>query len=191
MSTVVGKSHFTPEDVLRLSGDERFELVDGQLVSTDMSALASAIAARILHGLSEVVAREDCGVVMTSEASYRCFRDDPDRIRRPDGSFIHRTRMRPQYLQGHIPIAPDLALEVVSPNDLFYEVRQKIGEYVDAGVRLIWVVNPDKREIEVYRVDGSYRLLHNGDSLDGEDIVPGFVHSLAEIFRPLPMDVSK
>ena len=75
MATVVGKSRFTPEDVLRLSGDERFELVDGQLVATETSALASAIAARILQRLTEIAARNDSGVVMTSEASYRCFPD--------------------------------------------------------------------------------------------------------------------
>jgi Uma2 family endonuclease len=94
-------------------------------------------------------------------------------------------------LVGHVRVAPDLAIEVVSPNDLFYDVRQKVGEYLNAGVRLVWILNPDKGEVDVYRVDGTYQLLKNGDSLDGEDVVPGFVVPLAEIFQPPPMDVGK
>jgi Uma2 family endonuclease len=70
------------------------------------------------------------GVVLTSDASYQFFPEEHDRVRRPDVSFIDRSRMRPEYVEGHIQIPPDLAVEVVSPNDLFYEVREKVGEYV-------------------------------------------------------------
>jgi hypothetical protein len=93
MSTVLGKSQFTPDDLLRLPGDERFELVDGQLVATEMSALASAIATRILRRLANIVEPQEAGVVMTSEATYQCFLDEPDRVRRPDA--LHSSvRMR-------------------------------------------------------------------------------------------------
>jgi Uma2 family endonuclease len=188
MSTAVGKLQFTPDDLLRMPGDDRFELVDGQLVSTEMSGLAAIVTSRICGRLGIVVESRQLGVVMTSEATYQCFAEERDRIRRPDSSFIHRSRMRPEYLEGHIPIPPDLAVEVVSPNDSFYEVRQKVGEYIQAGVRLIWIVNPAKREIDVYRASGTTLLVTNGDSLDGEDVVPGFRYPLAEIFQPPPMD---
>jgi Uma2 family endonuclease len=94
--------------------------------------------------------------------------------------------MRPEYLTGHIPIAPDLAVEIVSPNDLFVEVRRKASEYMRAGVRLTWIVNPDEREVQVYRGNGTYLLVQNGDALDGEDVIPGFRCPLAEIFLPPP-----
>jgi Uma2 family endonuclease len=91
-------------------------------------------------------------------------------------------------MTGHVRIAPDLAVEVVSPNDLFYDVRQKVGEYIAAGVRLVWVVNPDKREIDVYRANGTYQLVQHGDVLSGEDVLTGFSVPLAQIFVPPPMD---
>lgn len=188
MSTVVGKSRFTPDDLLQMPSEERFELVDGQLVSTEMSGLAAAVASRIVRRLGNIVESQQLGVVFTSDASYRCFAEEPDRVRRPDASFIHRSRLRPEYLQGHISISPDLAVEVVSPNDLFFDVRRKAGEYVRAGVRLVWVVNPEEREVQVFRGNGTYLLVQNGDSLDGEDVVPGFRCPLAEIFQLPPMD---
>lgn len=188
MSTVLGKPQFTPDDVLAMPHGERYELVDGQLVSTEMSGIAAWIASRINRRLGDVNDAQGLGAVLTSDASYQCFAEDPDRIRRPDVSFIHRSRMRPQYLIGHIPIAPDLAVEVVSPNDLFFDVRRKAGEYMRAGVRLIWVVNPEEREVQVYRGNGTYQLVQNGESLDGEDVIPGFRCPLAEIFQPPPMD---
>jgi Uma2 family endonuclease len=134
-----------------------------------------------------VVDAQALGVVFTSDASFQCFPEEPDRVRRPDVSFIHRMRMQSDYLRGHIPVPPDLAVEVVSPNDLFFDVRRKAGEYVRAGVRLVWVVNPEEREVQVFRGNGTYQLVQNGDSLDGEDVVSGFRCSLTEIFQPPPM----
>lgn len=187
MSMVVGKSRFTPDDVLRLEGEERLELVDGQLASSEKSGLAAWIASQINASLVQLVQRDQIGVVFTSDASYRCFKDDPDRVRRPDVSFIHRLRMKPEYLVGHVPIHPDLAVEVVSPNDSYYEVRQKVAEYIEAGVRLVWVVDPETRIIDVYRANRTSQVVQNGDMLDGEDVVPGFTIALAEIFKPPPM----
>jgi Uma2 family endonuclease len=191
MSTVLGKSEFTPEDLLRLSGDDRFELVQGQLVSTEMSGLAAFIAYHVAWHLGNVVRPAQLGTLFTSDASYQCFAEAPDRVRRPDVSFIHRSRMQPEYLQGHIPVPPDLAVEVVSPNDLFYDVRQKVGEYLRAGVRLVWVVNPVKEEVDVYRANGTSVLARAGDCLEGEDVIPGFRCPLADIFQRPPMDSQK
>lgn len=188
MTTIVGKSQFTPEDLLRLPGDDRFELVHGQLVTTEMSGLAAMLAYRIAKLLGNLIDPQTLGVIFTSDASYQCFPDDPSKVRRPDVSYIQRSRMRPEFLKGHIPVPPDLAVEVVSPSDLFVDVRRKAGEYVQAGVRLVWVVNPDEREIQVFRGNGTYQLVQNGDSLHGEDVVPGFSCTLAELFQPPPMD---
>jgi Uma2 family endonuclease len=191
MSTVTGKSRFTPEDVLRLEGEERFELVDGQLVSIEMSALAAIVTSRINAYVTHYVSPRELGVVLNSEASFQCYTDDPDRIRRPDTSFIERSRMQPEYLEGHIPIPPDLAIEVVSPNDRFYDVQDKVVEYLQAGVRLVWVLNPKTREIHVYPSGGLSTVLKIGDALDGGVVIPGFRCPLAEIFAPLPMGAQR
>jgi Uma2 family endonuclease len=183
MAMITDKRPVTPEELLKLSDEDRLELVDGQLVSTEMSGFAALVASRINRRLGNVIEPGQLGVLLTSDASYQCFADDPARIRRPDVSFLHRSRIKAEYLEGHIPIAPDLAVEVVSPNDLFYDVRRKANEYIRSGVRLVWVVNPQQREVEVYRADGTYSLVENGSSLDGEDVIPGFSCPLAELFE--------
>lgn len=188
MITAPRKARFTPDDLLAMEGDERFELVDGHLVSTDMSGLAAAIASRLVLRLAALVESQNLGLVMTSDASYRCFAEDVERVRRPDVSFIERSRLRPELLIGHIPIAPDLAVEVVSPGDLFVDVRRKVGEYLRAGVRLVWVINPDEAEVQVFRVGGTYSLVRSGETLDGEEVVPGLRIPLAELFAIPALD---
>jgi Uma2 family endonuclease len=189
MITAPRKARFTPDDLLMMEGDERFELVDGHLVSTDMSGLAAAIASRLVLRLAALVESQNLGLVMTSDASYRCFAEDVERVRRPDVSFIERSRLRPELLIGHIPIAPDLAVEVVSPGDLFVDVRRKVGEYLRAGVRLVWVINPDEAEVQVFRVGGTYSLVRSGEFLDGESVVPGLSIPLAELFAIPALDI--
>jgi Uma2 family endonuclease len=83
---------------------------------------------------------------------------------------------------GYIRISPDLAVEVLSPNDLAYEVDQKVEEYFSVGVRLIWVINPEKRTVIVYRPDGTATKLSEKDTLEGEEVLPGFSCSISAFF---------
>ena len=83
---------------------------------------------------------------------------------------------------GYIYIAPDLAVEVVSPNDTAYEVWRKVLEYLDAGVALVWVIDPEARTAQIYRRDGSTDLLREDGELSGEDVLPEFRCRLATIF---------
>ena len=83
-------------------------------------------------------------------------------------------------------IPPDLVVEVVSPNDLAYEIDEKVQEYLDAGVQLVWVVNPALRTVRIYRADGTISGLHESDELSGENIVPGFHCPIANLFPPRP-----
>src|SRR5262249_10914622 len=101
---------------------------------------------------------------------------------------IHAGRLPGDELpDGHVTIPPDLAVEVVSPNDLFYEVDRKVQEYLQAGVRLVWVVNPDCRLGWVHRADGSVGCVREQDELTGEDVLPAFRCPLRLIFqRPTP-----
>jgi Uma2 family endonuclease len=108
---------------------------------------------------------------------------DPDTVRAPDVSFISRERLTPgRRYPGYWEGAPDLAVEVVSPNDSAQGLRDKIAEYLAAGTRLIWVVYPRTRTVTVYRANGTLEERSVGQTLDGEDVVPGFSLSVADVF---------
>jgi Uma2 family endonuclease len=107
-------------------------------------------------------------------------------VRYPDGSFIRRGRLpddKPP--KGHIRIAPDIALEVVSPNDAAEAIQIKIDEYLRAGVRLVWVVYPSTRQIFVHRPDSSVSRLTAADELTGEDVLPGLSCRVADFFASI------
>ena len=108
--------------------------------------------------------------------------DRPDNIRSPDVSFVAAGRFadgRPPV--GFIPFAPDLAVEVLSPSDRRGDVLEKVGEYLDAGTRLVWVIDPEKRMAVVYRSLTDIRVIAEADVLDGEDVVPGFACPLKDV----------
>jgi Uma2 family endonuclease len=100
-------------------------------------------------------------------------------------SFIRHGRLPGERIpRGDILITPDLAVEVVSPNDLYNEVDVKVSEYLDVGVSLVWVVNPEARTACVYRPGGTARRLRENDEIDGGDVLPGFRCRVAEFFPP-------
>jgi len=182
---ITSTTRFTPADLLRMPDGDRFELVDGQLVETDMSLRADLVKTRILVLLQAHCERNAIGSAV-SETSYQCFPDDPDRVRRPDVSVIRRERLTDSIMTGHVPIPPDLAVEVVSPNDIFYDVERKVEEYLGAGVRLVWVVNPDTQAVHVYRANRTGMLIHSSDEVSGDDVIPGFKCKVEEFFKILP-----
>ena len=103
-----------------------------------------------------------------------------------DVSFIRRGRLPGERIpDGHMSIAPDLAVEVVSPNDLAYDVDDKIDLYLASGIQLIWVVFPETRSIEVIRADGTATRLRADQEITGESVLPGFVAKVAGFFPPL------
>ena len=104
-------------------------------------------------------------------------------MRSPDISFVKRRRFKAGVPKGFIPFAPDLAVEVLSPADSPRYVLDKVGEYLEAGVRLVWVVDPEARSASVYRSLTDVRTLsEKGDALAGEDVFPGFRCRLRDIF---------
>jgi Uma2 family endonuclease len=103
-------------------------------------------------------------------------------VRSPDISFVARGRFKKGAVpKGFIPFAPDLAVEVLSPEDCSRFVLDKVGEYLDAGVRMVWVLDPNARSASIYRSLTSVRTLSANDALNGEDVLPGFRCRLREI----------
>jgi Uma2 family endonuclease len=180
-------ARYTPEDLLTMPDGERFELVNGELVERDMRLLSSVVGTEVLRLLGNYVRENNLGWVPSSECGYQCFDFAPRMVRRPDASFISLARLSADQLnQGHVPLPPDLAVEVVSPNDLFYEVEHKVGEYLRAHVRLVWVINPDERTVAVHRPDGTGLRLLEDQELTGEDVIPGFRCRVGDLFPPQP-----
>jgi Uma2 family endonuclease len=181
------KRAVTPEDLLRMPKEQqrRYELVDGQLVERSMAATSSAVAMEIGHILTEYSKRSYPGLILGSDQGYQCFPHRPNNVRYPDISFIAKPRLSPQLAEGHIRIAPDLVVELLSPNDLARDVSQRIQDYLRAGVRLVWVVDPEGRTVQVYRQGRQGVILSEADELDGDDVLPGFRVAVRDLFRPL------
>jgi Uma2 family endonuclease len=181
--SVAAPRTYTPEELLTLPENDQYELVDGQLVEKAMGAESDGVAVEIAAVIRDLVRAQRLGRVFGSSTGYRCFPDDPNRIRRPDASFIRQGRLpRDRVPRGYISIAPDLAVEVISPHDLYSEVDQKVREYLDARVELVWVFNPDARTVHVYRADGTSALLTAEHLLDGGNVLPGFRYRVGDLF---------
>jgi Uma2 family endonuclease len=125
------------------------------------------------------------GEVFNSEQYYRCFADDASKSRKPDASFVSKQRLPADWQSlGFLSIPPDLAVEVTFPNDLAYEVDEKVEEYLSAGVKLVWEINPIERMVTVHRLDGTVQKLHERDVLSGEDVIPGFECRVGDLLPP-------
>jgi Uma2 family endonuclease len=183
MSTVAAKPRYTPDDLLKMPDGDRYELVDGELVERNMGWYSSLIGGELFRLLSNFCVAKSLGRVTPADASYQCFPDNPDKVRKPDVSFICLERLPAgQEPEGHCRIAPDLAAEVVSPNDLYSDVEGKVAEYLAAGVLLVWVINPPTRSARVHRADGTVTDLEESDELSGENVVPGFRCRVGDLF---------
>lgn len=187
MNVVTTKTSFTPEDLLTLPDGDQYELVDGRLVERNRGFRSGRIAGELFWLLKNHCKVNALGWVLPSDVGYQCFPDDPDRVRKPDVSFLRKERLPvEQEPEGHCRLAPDLVIEVVSPNDLFEEVTGKVEMFLSAGVLLVWVVDPDQRRVSVYRHDGTGTILRPEDELSGEDVLPGFRCRVGDLFLPPP-----
>lgn len=161
-----------------------YEIVDGQYLDlTPMSAYATWIASRLGQRLGPFVDEHALGTVVTEMLfvldSRRNLR------RRPDVAFVSTQRWpisRSLPESGDWDIVPDLAVEVVSPTDEFSDVVAKLREYFEYGVRRVWVILPEQRQVYVYDSPTTVRILSAGDSLPGGEILPGFSIPLASLF---------
>jgi Uma2 family endonuclease len=185
MNAVAEKLTTTPDELLAMPDEKDFELVDGQRVERNVGSMSSWVGGRLYRLLSEYRDTHALGLVWPADNGFRCFPDDPNQVRKPDVSFVRRGRLaddRPP--DGYVTVAPDLAVEVLSPNDLALEVDHKITEYLGAGVGLVWVVNPEARAVRVHRADWTVAWLRESDELSGEGVLPGFACRVDAIFPP-------
>jgi Uma2 family endonuclease len=174
----------TADELLRLPrGRFRYELVKGELIT--MSPAGSehgAIVVNMTVLLAQHVKANNLGVVFGAETGFKVA-ENPDTVLAPDVAFISQEHIPESGIpKKYWPGAPDLAVEVLSPGDTAREVEQKVGQWLAAGARLVWTINPKHRTVTVHRSSKDASTLSENDELDENDVVPGFHCRVSEIF---------
>jgi Uma2 family endonuclease len=174
----------TAEDLERLNlPNKRTELVRGALIVREPAGFEhGVVAARLATRLGMFVEAQQLGVVLAAETGFTQFRA-PDTVRAPDVAFISTARLPPDRVRGFAELAPDLVAEVLSPGDTAGEVAEKVDDWLSAGSRLVWVVDPVRRNARVHRANGAVVPLTESDEFEGEDVVPGFTCPVADLLR--------
>lgn len=160
-----------------------FELVKGVPIEMPgTGGLHALIVGAVYEVLSTFVREHDLGAVFGDNTAYVLARN-PDLLRIPDVSFVSWERLPEEGVpEGFLPGAPDLAVEVVSPNDRAEDVHDKILEYLEAGSQLVWVLWPVRRSVAVHDQSGLTRELGPEDELDGGEVLPGFSVRVSKLF---------
>jgi len=157
------------------------ELVRGRLLIHEPPGMYHGeIAGKLAYLVGAVVYPRKLGRVFGQDTGFR-IASQPDTVRAPDLAFVRSARLPDPLPLGYADLAPDLVVEISSPGDRRGELLAKVGEWLDAGVRLAWVINPDRRQAQVYRLDGSVSIVDSDGSLDGEDVLTGFRCGIAEL----------
>jgi Uma2 family endonuclease len=164
-----------------------YELIDGELVETpDMSVESGWVIGKLFRLLDDWCERTKTGVALTGEVGYRCFPARPGRVRKPDVSVLLANPDTFVPGRGDSRDVPALVVEVVSPNETVYDLDARVHQFLGAGTRLVWVVNPVLRTVLVRRADGTVQLLTDPAELTGESVLPGFATPLAAFLPPVP-----
>jgi Uma2 family endonuclease len=170
----------TEADLMATPRDGRkYELVDGEIRMSPAGFRHGAVCTALVLRLLGFVKERRLGYVVDSSTGFRL---PGGNVRCPDVAFVARGRFADEKLtEGFSPLPPDLAVEVVSPEDRPRALFDKVGEYLDAGVPLVWVIDPQKRVATVYRSVTDVRTLAASDELEGENVVPGFRCRLSDL----------
>ncbi len=175
----------TAEQLLEMPEDgNRYELISGEL---RMMSPAGGRHGRVAHNVGLVlgihVRKENLGVVFAAETGFLISRD-PDTVRAPDVAYVSSARLA-QLVEdvGYLPLAPDLAGEVISPSDTFSEVEEKALGWLTAGTRMVLLIDPGTRTLHVYRSAENIVVLNEQAEVDASDVVPGWRFAVSELFR--------
>jgi len=173
----------TAEEAAEEGIQGRWELVRGRVVTCmPVQAEHGGIVSELTYQIRHFLGSPD-KAVMGPEIGFMTERN-PDTVRAPDYSLTWpeeaRARRRGAWIEG----GPNLAVEVVSPEDTWSEVQEKVDEYLAAGTQLVWVIYPDRPTIHVFRADGQFAILKRGDALTGDPVLPGFTLPVDRLFAP-------
>ena len=170
------------EELLRTRvPNKQTELVRGRLVVREPPGWRhGSVTMNLALRLGRHIEVTGAGQLLAAETGFTLFRS-PDTVRAPDIAFVRRERLPEPIPDTYPELAPDLVVEVLSPHDRPGEVLGKVGDWLEAGARLVWVIDPVRRVARIYRADGTEIKLAETESLDGEDVLPGFNCGVATI----------
>jgi len=182
MSTGAPARSYTAEQAQFEAGADSWELIDGVLLDISPPGGEHGGCVDNLHfALGSHVRSRQLGKLFAAETSFLLARD-PDTLLAPDLAFIAEDRVPRPLPKGWMQTIPDLIVEVVSLSDRVGDVTEKVGKWLGAGVRLIWVIYPAWRSVQVHRSGCEVRLLSESAVLEGDDVVPGFRMQVRELF---------
>ncbi len=171
------------EELFQTPNLGRCELVRGELIMmSPAGAKHGMIVVNLSSLLDNFVKSHRLGRIMSAETGF-IIRRDPDTVRAPDVAFIRADRLPEKLPQGYFDGAPDLAVEVLSPNDRASEVQGKIRDWLDAGCRAVWLVDPETKSVTVYKSAHDISVLNTADTLADAQLLPGFSAVVSEIFE--------
>jgi Uma2 family endonuclease len=180
----INEKLMTADDLLNLPDDGmRHELVRGELRTMPPTGLDHAERENVFGTSLRIFVRaQRLGRVYVGDPGFRLTRD-PDTVRAPDVAFIRSERLpEGRSPRGYFDGAPDLAVEVVSPTDRYGDVADNVAEWIDYGALMVFVVNPRWQTVDVHRPGQPPRHLTIDDTLDGEDVVPGWTLAVRDLF---------
>ncbi|MGH7546536.1 MAG: Uma2 family endonuclease [Gemmatimonadota bacterium] len=165
----------TADDLERLYlPGKKVELIRGVPVVEELpSSLHGLIANELTYRLTAFVKGGGLGSVFAQDTGFKIW-GNPDTVRGADVAFVARERLTDVPRRGYLALAPDLVAEIVSPGDRPGEVLEKVADWLDGGTRLVWVIDPARRHCQIFRQDGTTATLGPEETLDGEDVLPGF-----------------
>ena len=172
----------TADELLQMKDDGfRYELVRGELIKRSPAGHQHGrIALNLTTPLDQFVRANQLGAVYAAKTGFKLAED---MVRAPDAAFIRRERVEAVGLTtGFWPGAPDLAAEVISPGDTYAEVEDKVADWLDAGTRLVVVVNPSTQTVALHYSRSDIRILTTDDVLDGGEVVLGWTLPVRDIF---------
>jgi len=176
----------TDEQFMALPEDDRlYEYIDGELIVVANSGVEHGYLALTLgYFLTGFVRNHQLGITCDSSTAFKMKTGNK---RSPDVAFIAKERLRglKRLPKGFFEGAPDLVVEIISPNNTFEEIHHKLVEYFENGTRLAWVILPDEECVLVYHQPKPSKLLLLEDSLEGEAVIAGFQLPLKELFQEL------
>ncbi len=170
-------AEFEAFTLLPENADRRFELINGEITEAPSNPYSSEVASLIIRFLGNFVYPRRLGRITGEQGGYIVAG-----VRlAPDAAFVSRARQAALPKLGYNPIAPDLAVEVVSPSDKEKDIETKLKLYLAAGV-LVWMVYPERQQVDVYAPGQLKRIMGIDDTLDGGEVLPGFTLPVREIF---------
>ena len=176
------KTLLTADELEQMPDDDsvQIELDEGELITMPPAAMDHGdCESRIDTWLGRYAREHNLGGVYTGDTGFRL---SPDTVRAPDIAFVRRERVEALRSKGFARGAPDLAVEIFSPSDDVRQLMRKVKQYFAAGCHTVWIVYPERREVQVLETSGTDRLLQIRDTIEAPELLPGFSVPIAEFF---------